>query len=150
MDRATSTRVCGTSTPKQHPVPTDSNVMPAAARLERVLNIAYLNKAAVDRGEVLPDRGQQRHQLQRGERLNHTAVRGGRGASLSAGLHAPMSAFPAPFGPSRFRRRRPFWRKLGAFARPGYLVAVGYSPGNWATDLAGGYTLLSVSSCCRT
>src|SRR3954471_15846566 len=41
------------------------------------------------------------------------------------------------------------WRKLLAFAGPGYLVAVGYmDPGNWATDLAGGsqfgYTLLSV------
>jgi manganese transport protein len=42
-----------------------------------------------------------------------------------------------------------FWRKLFAFAGPGYLVAVGYmDPGNWATDLGGGsqfgYTLLSV------
>jgi manganese transport protein len=42
-----------------------------------------------------------------------------------------------------------FFRKLFAFAGPGYLVAVGYmDPGNWATDLAGGarfgYTLLSV------
>jgi manganese transport protein len=42
-----------------------------------------------------------------------------------------------------------FWRKLFAFAGPGYLVSVGYmDPGNWATDLAGGaqygYTLLSV------
>jgi manganese transport protein len=42
-----------------------------------------------------------------------------------------------------------FWRKLMAYAGPGYLVAVGYmDPGNWATDLAGGakfgYTLLSV------
>jgi manganese transport protein len=42
-----------------------------------------------------------------------------------------------------------FWRKLFAFAGPGYLVAVGYmDPGNWATDLAGGarygYVLLSV------
>jgi len=41
------------------------------------------------------------------------------------------------------------WRKLWAFAGPGYLVAVGYmDPGNWATDLGGGskfgYTLLSV------
>jgi manganese transport protein len=41
------------------------------------------------------------------------------------------------------------WRKMLAFAGPGYLVAVGYmDPGNWATDLAGGsqfgYTLLSV------
>ncbi len=45
--------------------------------------------------------------------------------------------------------RRGFWRKLLAFAGPGYLVAVGYmDPGNWATDLAGGskynYALLSV------
>jgi len=44
---------------------------------------------------------------------------------------------------------RSFFRKLLAFAGPGYLVAVGYmDPGNWATDLAGGskfgYTLLSV------
>src|SRR5258708_38499126 len=43
----------------------------------------------------------------------------------------------------------PWWRKMLAFAGPGYLVAVGYmDPGNWATDLAGGsafgYTLLSV------
>src|SRR5438105_9010702 len=42
-----------------------------------------------------------------------------------------------------------FWRKLLAFAGPGYLVAVGYmDPGNWATDLEGGarygYELLSV------
>ena len=42
-----------------------------------------------------------------------------------------------------------FWRRLMAFAGPGYLVAVGYmDPGNWATDLAGGsafgYTLLAV------
>src|SRR4051795_5140514 len=42
-----------------------------------------------------------------------------------------------------------FWKKLAAFAGPGYLVAVGYmDPGNWATDIAGGarfgYTLLSV------
>jgi manganese transport protein len=42
-----------------------------------------------------------------------------------------------------------WWRKVLAFAGPGYLVAVGYmDPGNWATDLAGGsqfgYALLSV------
>ncbi len=42
-----------------------------------------------------------------------------------------------------------FWRKILAFAGPGFLVSVGYmDPGNWATDLAGGakygYTLLSV------
>ncbi|MBV8885229.1 MAG: Nramp family divalent metal transporter [Chroococcidiopsidaceae cyanobacterium CP_BM_RX_35] len=42
-----------------------------------------------------------------------------------------------------------FWRKLFAFAGPGYMVSVGYmDPGNWATDITGGaqfgYTLLSV------
>src|SRR5438128_12639828 len=42
-----------------------------------------------------------------------------------------------------------FWRKMLAFAGPGFLVAVGYmDPGNWATDLAGGarfgYALLPV------
>src|SRR6201988_428844 len=43
----------------------------------------------------------------------------------------------------------PWFRKVLAFAGPGYLVAVGYmDPGNWATDIGGGskfgYTLLSV------
>ncbi len=42
-----------------------------------------------------------------------------------------------------------FWKKLLAFAGPGFLVAVGYmDPGNWATDIAGGsrfgYSLLCV------
>ncbi|PYT92008.1 MAG: divalent metal cation transporter [Acidobacteria bacterium] len=42
-----------------------------------------------------------------------------------------------------------WFRKILAFAGPGYLVAVGYmDPGNWATDLGGGskfgYALLSV------
>jgi manganese transport protein len=42
-----------------------------------------------------------------------------------------------------------FWKKLLAYAGPGYLVSVGYmDPGNWATDLAGGakfgYSLLSI------
>lgn len=42
-----------------------------------------------------------------------------------------------------------WWKKLLAYAGPGYLVAVGYiDPGNWATDIAGGsqfgYNLLSV------
>src|SRR5580658_3587415 len=46
-------------------------------------------------------------------------------------------------------RGAPVWRKMLAFAGPGYLIAVGYmDPGNWATDLGGGskfgYTLLSV------
>jgi manganese transport protein len=73
---------------------------------------------------------------------------------------------PRPAGPGwRYPRRSPslpesyrsvsipagggVWRKMLAFAGPGYMVAVGYmDPGNWATDLAGGarfgYTLLSV------
>jgi manganese transport protein len=43
----------------------------------------------------------------------------------------------------------PRWKKMWAYAGPGFLVAVGYmDPGNWATDLAGGaqfgYTLLAV------
>ena len=43
-----------------------------------------------------------------------------------------------------------FFRKMLAFAGPGYLVAVGYmDPGNWATSLAGGskfgYALLTVA-----
>jgi manganese transport protein len=42
-----------------------------------------------------------------------------------------------------------WFKKILAFAGPGYLVAVGYmDPGNWATDIGGGakfgYTLLSV------
>src|SRR3977135_4229866 len=56
----------------------------------------------------------------------------------------PESHRSIPFssGASRFR-------KILAFAGPGYLVAVGYmDPGNWATDIGGGskfgYTLLSV------
>src|SRR5687768_15706885 len=54
-------------------------------------------------------------------------------------VHRSM-AVPHPAG---------FYRKLLAFAGPGFLVAVGYmDPGNWATDLAGGsrfnYALLSV------
>lgn len=45
--------------------------------------------------------------------------------------------------------RGSFWRKMLAYAGPGFLVSVGYmDPGNWATDLAGGakfgYMLLSV------
>jgi manganese transport protein len=56
----------------------------------------------------------------------------------------PESHRSIPF-PAHFS----WFRKLFAFAGPGYLVAVGYmDPGNWATDIAGGskfgYTLLSV------
>ncbi|MEO8726804.1 MAG: Nramp family divalent metal transporter [Acidobacteriaceae bacterium] len=46
-------------------------------------------------------------------------------------------------------RSTSFWRKLFAFAGPGFLVSVGYmDPGNWATDIAAGskyvYALLFV------
>ncbi|MBW4466311.1 MAG: Nramp family divalent metal transporter [Pegethrix bostrychoides GSE-TBD4-15B] len=45
--------------------------------------------------------------------------------------------------------KKGFWRKMLAYAGPGYLVSVGYmDPGNWATDIAAGsrfgYSLLSV------
>jgi manganese transport protein len=58
-------------------------------------------------------------------------------------------SLPEVHGSIAIPARANFWRKLFAFAGPGYLVAVGYmDPGNWATDLAGGarygYTLLSV------
>jgi manganese transport protein len=48
---------------------------------------------------------------------------------------------PQPREGARLDRRPQdagFWRKLFAFAGPGYLVAVGMDPGNWAADLAGG------------
>jgi manganese transport protein len=69
--------------------------------------------------------------------------RGGwRNARLAPSLREVHASVVVPFEAG-------FWRKLLAFAGPGYLVAVGYmDPGNWATDLAGGarygYTLLSV------
>jgi len=59
-----------------------------------------------------------------------------------ASLPEVFRSVPIPAGAS-------FWRKILAFAGPGFLVSVGYmDPGNWATDLAGGakygYTLLFV------
>jgi manganese transport protein len=86
-------------------------------------------------------------------------------ASRSTPVPAPLDAAEAVPGGWRRARSSPslpeayrtipvfrgasVWRKLLAFAGPGYLVAVGYmDPGNWATDLGGGskfgYTLLSV------
>jgi manganese transport protein len=64
--------------------------------------------------------------------------------TVPGGFDATYRSIPVPMG-----RGQPWWRKLAAFAGPGYLVAVGYmDPGNWATDLAGGsqfgYALLSV------
>src|SRR4029077_4686028 len=63
------------------------------------------------------------------------------GPALSPSLPEAYRTIPVQHG-------APFWRKMLAFAGPGYLVAVGYmDPGNWATDLGGGsqfgYTLLS-------
>ncbi len=70
-------------------------------------------------------------------------VHGMAGEVRTPSLSESYRTVAVPLGAGRF------WRKLGAFAGPGYLVAVGYmDPGNWATDLAGGsafgYTLLSV------
>src|SRR3954466_5682585 len=64
-------------------------------------------------------------------------------------LPASSLSLPEVHGSVEIPHDAGFWRKLFAFAGPGYLVAVGYmDPGNWATDLAGGarygYTLLSV------
>jgi manganese transport protein len=58
-------------------------------------------------------------------------------------------SLPEVYKSIRVPKNASFWRKLMAFAGPGFLVSVGYmDPGNWATDLAGGakfgYTLLSV------
>ena len=69
-------------------------------------------------------------------------VRGWRLPSTGVSLPEVHKSVEIPHGAG-------FWRKLFAFAGPGYLVAVGYmDPGNWATDLAGGarygYALLSV------
>src|ERR1051325_3205496 len=66
---------------------------------------------------------------------------GGRRARVAPSLEEVYRSVPVG--------QKTFFRKLLAFAGPGFLVAVGYmDPGNWATDLAGGaqfgYTLLSV------
>jgi len=72
-------------------------------------------------------------------------------ASTARGWRLPPSSVSLPevHGSIAIPQTASFWRKLFAFAGPGYLVAVGYmDPGNWATDLAGGaqygYALLSV------
>ncbi len=64
-------------------------------------------------------------------------------------MDAKTPSLPEVHGSIAIPHGAGFWRKMLAFAGPGYLVAVGYmDPGNWATDLAGGarygYTLLSV------
>jgi manganese transport protein len=75
-------------------------------------------------------------------------------ASTAAEPSAWRSSAGLPSLPEAYRtipvhKGGSLWRKMLAFAGPGYLVAVGYmDPGNWATDIAGGaqfgYTLLSV------
>lgn len=64
-------------------------------------------------------------------------------------LAAGSPSLPEAHRSIPIRKDYGFWRKVFAFAGPGYLVAVGYmDPGNWATDLAGGsafgYSLLSI------
>ena len=60
-----------------------------------------------------------------------------------------MPSLPEAHRTIPFSSGASWFRKVLAFAGPGYLVAVGYmDPGNWATDIGGGsqfgYTLLSV------
>jgi len=60
-----------------------------------------------------------------------------------------MPSLPEAHRSIPFSSSASWFRKILAFAGPGYLVAVGYmDPGNWATDLGGGskfgYSLLSV------
>jgi manganese transport protein len=70
---------------------------------------------------------------------------------MTAGWRIPRvsPSLPEAFRTVTIPQGASWWRKMLAFAGPGYLVAVGYmDPGNWATDLAGGsrfgYALLSV------
>lgn len=71
-------------------------------------------------------------------------------SSLPIGLSSPatLPSLPESYRSVPILQGASFFRKMIAFAGPGYLVAVGYmDPGNWATDLGGGsrfgYTLLS-------
>jgi manganese transport protein len=61
----------------------------------------------------------------------------------------PNPSLPEVHRSIKIPNSKGFWRKMLAYAGPGYLVSVGYmDPGNWATDIAGGaafgYTLLTV------
>src|SRR5229473_2489534 len=73
----------------------------------------------------------------------------------SVGFYSPAETSSRVMSPSlpeahrtiAFTAGASWFRKVFAFAGPGYLVAVGYmDPGNWATDIAGGskfaYSLL--------
>jgi len=66
-----------------------------------------------------------------------------------AGASGAMPSLPEVYRTVSVPAGAGFFRRMLAFAGPGYLIAVGYmDPGNWATDVAGGskfgYTLLSV------
>ncbi|HEY4818886.1 MAG TPA: Nramp family divalent metal transporter [Candidatus Acidoferrum sp.] len=84
---------------------------------------------------------------------NETAVTEDSPTSYSGGTFRPrldsLPSLPEAHRTVPFSSGASWFRKILAFAGPGYLVAVGYmDPGNWATDIAGGskfgYTLLSV------
>jgi len=75
----------------------------------------------------------------------------GEGPSVGAGWRLPLRipSLPESHRTILISPNASWFRKILAFAGPGYLVAVGYmDPGNWATDIGGGskfgYTLLSV------
>lgn len=76
-----------------------------------------------------------------GDQPDHSSEPGWRRSRVAPSLQEVYRSVPVSSGS--------VFRKILAFAGPGYLVAVGYmDPGNWATSLAGGsafgYTLLSV------
>jgi manganese transport protein len=69
--------------------------------------------------------------------------------SSAAAARVSLPSLPEAHRTIVFSSGASWFRKILAFAGPGYLVAVGYmDPGNWATDIGGGskfgYTLLSV------
>ncbi len=89
----------------------------------------------------IPSREREREPLATSPAPDQAADAGWRRARVAPSLQEVYRSVPVGGGT--------FFRKLLAFAGPGYLVAVGYmDPGNWATDLAGGsrfgYALLSV------
>ncbi len=74
---------------------------------------------------------------------------GGFYETAEAPARAALPSLPESHRTIPFSSGASWFRKVLAFAGPGYLVAVGYmDPGNWATDIGGGskfgYTLLSV------
>ena len=74
---------------------------------------------------------------------------GGFYETAETSARAVLPSLPESHRTIPFSAGASWFRKILAFAGPGYLVAVGYmDPGNWATDIGGGskfgYTLLSV------